>query len=483
MQIIIKKSDKTNKLIIMDRSEYNMKALNHLQSTHNYTITTLTKAQITQSTIEKYNSIITSITRSNLSTDNKKQLIKYTRPHAKQIRFPVIYFNPKTHKEGRPFRPIVSGIQWATENAAILIDEILKPIIITQPHLPKDSFAFIQTIETTQYNLLPIDHENIHLVTFDVTALYTSIPTYHAIQRITDTFTESPHAIPTHIITQLAAFVITNNYFTFMDIIYKQTHGVAMGNPAGASIANIYMIQWDKIIRKHKSYIQNVHLYTRYLDDGFIIWIGPIPELNAFIAFINTIDPNIQITANHGKSITYLDIDLLLTPNNIILTRTHRKPTAPTTYLSYTSSHPQHIKKNLPRSILFRSFIICNTQPSFTLEMQQIKQRFINSKYPTSIIDQAFAKTISQYGIPTFPNQYQYNIARKEALKNIGIKHDRATNQIYLPITYNPYINTKQFTNNTAIHTALPSCNQNFTAITSFKQPNNLLRHLTRSNI
>jgi len=70
MQIIIKKSDKTNKLIIMDRSEYNMKALNHLQSTHNYTITTLTKAQITQSTIEKYNSIITSITRSNLSTDN-----------------------------------------------------------------------------------------------------------------------------------------------------------------------------------------------------------------------------------------------------------------------------------------------------------------------------------------------------------------------------------------------------------------------------
>jgi hypothetical protein len=44
--------------------------------------------------------------------------------------------------------------------------------------------------------------------------------------------------------------------------------------------------------------------------------------------------------------------------------------------------------------------------------MQQIKQRFINSKYPTSIIEQSLAKKISQYGLPTLPNQYQYYIAR-----------------------------------------------------------------------
>jgi hypothetical protein len=468
----------------MDRSEYDHKAYEHLINTIHYKPIIKTQALITQSTIDKYKTIITTITRSNLSKEDKQQLIKYTRPHANQTRFPSIYFNPKTHKEGRPLRPIVSGIRWATENAAILLDEILKPHIAINTHLPKDSFQFIQSIEHIQYNLLAQDHNLIQLVTFDVTALYTSIPQYHAIQRITDTFNQHPHTIPTHIITQLATFVITNNYFTFKEQIYKQAHGIAMGNPAGASIANTYMLEWDKTFNKQTSFTTFAHNYQRYLDDGFLIWIGPTTELDTFITHINTIDKNIQIIAKYGKQVTYLDIDILLTPNNIILTRTHRKDTAAQTYLNYNSAHPQHIKNNLPRSIFFRSFIICNTQSSFTIETQHIKERFHNSKYPLSTINQAFNKTTTQYNIPTTINQYQYNIARKKAISNIGKKPENqsADTKLYLPITYQPHINFKQYTSDTAIHKSLPACNNNFTAITSFKQPYNLLRHLTKSN-
>ena len=352
--IIIKKSDKTNKLVIMDKQQYLVKAYEHLHNTNHYThITTRTQQELIQSTTSSYNKIIEAITRSNLSKDNKQELIKYTRPHSKQVRFPMMYFNPKTHKEGNPLRPIVTGIKWTTENTAILIDELLKPHISTQPHLPKDSFAFISTIENMQHELLAYDHKDIQLVTFDVTSLYTNIPQYHAIQRITDLFTSTPHIIPTSIITQMATYIITNNYFTFNSEIYKQSHGIAMGNPAGASIANIYMIEWDRILRTQAAFHTHTLNYQRYLDDGFLIWIGTQEELTSFITQTNNIDRNIQIIANYGKQVTYLDIELTLTTNIIILTRTHRKPTAAQTYLDYKSSHPKHIKNNLPSSIYF----------------------------------------------------------------------------------------------------------------------------------
>jgi hypothetical protein len=120
----------------MDKQDYNNKALQQLVNTkYNQQITNSTNETIIKETINRYK-----ITTSNdLTSDQKQQLIKYTRPIQKYIRFPRIYFNPKTHKPNNPLRPIISGINWATENVAEALNEALKPIIYSKPHIPSSS--------------------------------------------------------------------------------------------------------------------------------------------------------------------------------------------------------------------------------------------------------------------------------------------------------------------------------------------------------
>ena len=255
-----------------------------------------------------------------------------------------------------------------------------------------------------------------------------------------------------------------------------------MGTPAGGTIANTYMLKWDHTVRT-STFNKYIHTYTRYFDDGFVIWNGPLEQLINFQTYLNTIDQHIHTTSNFGKSITYLDIDMKITEHNIILTRTHHKITSTETYLDYRSSHPKHIKNNLPISILTRSFIICNTLSTFNIEKERIKIRFKNSHYPTKVIHQAINKTISKYNIPTTDNQPAYINSRRIALQSIGNKQQHNDNsKIHLPITYWPYIPISEYFKKPTWTTKLNNCRIKFKKpIVSFKQPPNILRLLTKA--
>ena len=490
--IIIKKADKSNNLIIMNKSDYTTKATEQLDDNRHYeVILNKTITDITTNVINEYDRIKFKITHSNLSKDEKQQLIKNTRPYASSTKFPKIYFNPKTHKENIPLRPIISGINWATEQVAILLDEFLKPLVYAHQHIPKDTFAFLKIIEKEQYSLLSEEHNKLFLLTFDVVALYTNIPNEEATKRVTKLLTNNQinnpilNKIPPQVFTEITKYLLNNNFFTFQNKIFRQKQGIAMGTPAGGSIANTYMIEWDKTIKSSK-YQPFIHTYARYYDDGFMIWNGPEDQLKKFITYMNTVDSNIQTTANYGKTIIYLDIDIKLTDHNIILTRTHRKATASETYLDYRSSHPKHLKDNLPVSIFTRSFLLCNKQSTFNLEKEKIKQRFKNSHFPSRVIEAALNKTITKNNIPTIDNQPSYIESRRKALDLIGnnaVETNRHTNDIYLPVTFWPYLPIKKQFSKPTWASKLPNCRVKFKKpIISFKQPPNILRLLTNAN-
>jgi hypothetical protein len=210
--IIIKKADKSNKLIIMDKVTYTTKALQQLNDTSNFSaIINATTDIITKKVIDNFEPIIRSITRSKLTTEAKQQLIKYIRPYASQTRFPRIYFNPKTHKPDNPLRPIVSGINWATENAAILLDETLKPLIYSHKHIPKDTFQFLKIIEEHQFELLTLNHNNTYIITFDIVSLYTAKPQDTAATRITNLLSTNRSTIPATIFNQLTNYILSRH--------------------------------------------------------------------------------------------------------------------------------------------------------------------------------------------------------------------------------------------------------------------------------
>ena len=213
-------------------------------------------------------------------------------------------------------RPIVSGINWATENSAILLDEVLKPYIYQNKHIPKDNFEFIKILEEQQYGLRPLDHKNIFMGTFDVVSLYTAIPQDTATRRITQLIQLNKNTIPANIFTELTQYILSNNFFSFQGTFYKQEHGIAMGNPAGGAIANTYMLVWDKIIMNHPINSKYLNTYARYYDDGFFIRNGPEDSLTIFLSYINSIDKHIQTTSSYGKTTINLDIQITLTEHN-----------------------------------------------------------------------------------------------------------------------------------------------------------------------
>lgn len=261
-QIIIKKSDKSNKLTIMDKHEYTLKALDHLNDPLSYELKHQIpnsdpqsepntdplghfKLEIAQLVINSFNEHIKKpLLKSKMN--GKGQVLHYISPDKSAMKFPRIYFLPKTHKPGSPFRPIVSTINWLTENASILVDSVLQRELFgtnRYPQLPRDTFSFLRAISNVKLD--PIDHGAIHLVTFDIASLYTSIPQKQASERAYELLKSSQHpqSLAPRLVFNLCQWILKNNFFQFQDRIYHQKHGIAMGNVAGGALANTYLLQ------------------------------------------------------------------------------------------------------------------------------------------------------------------------------------------------------------------------------------------------
>jgi len=316
-QIIIKKSDKSSKLTIMSKAEYSQKALAHLndpqayeliydascfaqqaseaQSTSRHSSPSITcdrlalkKQEIANSVTDAFNKHIKApLLKSKIEC--KSQILHYIAPNNQQMKFPRIYFLPKTHKPGSPFRPIVSTINWLTENASILLDSALQAELFGTdrfPQMPRDSFSFLRALN--KIKLDKINADNNLLVTFDIASLYTSIPQQAASQRAFELLQTSARAqrIPPKLIYNLSQLILKHNYFEFQQRIYHQKHGIAMGNVAGGALANTYLLSWESQFLSNNQYASNLRFYQRYFDDGFLIWSGSEQKLQEF-AFMN----------------------------------------------------------------------------------------------------------------------------------------------------------------------------------------------------
>ena len=99
---------------------------------------------------------------------------------------------------------------------------------------------------------LSVKPEEETLVSFHVSALFTSIPESFALQVInskisTCTSFTNICRIPTEKFIKLLEFTLTNCIFCFNMKFYKQLQGAAMGSSVSPAIANIYMEHSDSL--------------------------------------------------------------------------------------------------------------------------------------------------------------------------------------------------------------------------------------------
>ena len=127
-----------------------------------------------------------------------------------------------------------------TYGVAKELTKILKPLVGKSPHHINSTHDFVEQVKCI--NLAPREC----LSSYDVSALFTSVPVDPALKVIKDLLEKDPNlkertALAVEDITLLLEFCLKNTYFSFQGQFCEQVEGVAWGSPVIHIVANLYM--------------------------------------------------------------------------------------------------------------------------------------------------------------------------------------------------------------------------------------------------
>jgi len=155
---------------------------------------------------------------------------------------PRAYGLAKIHKKDIPLRIIVSFINSPFYSFASFLHKIiLKSLPLARSNII-NSFKLYERFSNFQLN------NNDILLSLDVVSLFTNVPTELAISGLKNKwfYISKNTSIPLDEFLIAITFVLSSTYFTFDDVIYKQTFGnkgepTPMGSPLLPLIADIIL--------------------------------------------------------------------------------------------------------------------------------------------------------------------------------------------------------------------------------------------------
>ena len=158
---------------------------------------------------------------------------------------PKFYGLPKIHKPDTPLGPILSSCGTVTYGVAKKLSKILKPFVGESLHHINSTHDFVEQIK--QITLSPGEC----LSSYDVSALFTSVPVDPGLGDIKDLLEKDPilkdrTVFTVNDIILLLKFCLKNPHFSFQDQFYEQVEGVAMGSPVSPFLANLYMEYFEQ---------------------------------------------------------------------------------------------------------------------------------------------------------------------------------------------------------------------------------------------
>ncbi|XP_071344169.1 uncharacterized protein [Trachinotus anak] len=330
-----------------------------------------------------------------------------------QDSIPCLYGLPKIHKEGAPLRPIASSINSVTYNIAKHIANILAPLVGNTPHHIQNSIDFVSKAR----NLKMEPDET--MVSYDVTSLFTCIPTVEASATVRERLTQDnslqnrTNLKPGHI-CQLLDLCLNTTYFQFDGKFYRQKHGCAMGSPVSPIVANLYTEEVENRALNSFEGITPSHWF-RYVDDT---WVKiKTKEKQAFTEHINSVDQNIKFTREDvmDNSLPFLDCDVHMKKDRSLHIGVYRKPTHTDQYLLFDSHHPLEHKLGVIRTLQHRADNVPTSSQAQRVEHKHLRGAFTSCGYP----NWTFVKTASA--------------SRKKSSKMVEKEKPNKRNNIIIP--------------------------------------------------
>ena len=296
---------------------------------------------------------------------------------------PRLYGLPKVHKTGVPLRPILSMSGSPQYRISKWLCEMLKPVVnYYGTRCVQDSFVFSDTVKATKLS------QNGYMCSFDVVSLFTNVPLKEVIDICAcaiyhdDDIQTQPTSLTEKSFRELLQMVTSGVEFSFDDLMYRQTDGVAMGSPLGPLLANIFVGYYERRIPDNEW----PEMYSRFVDDVFSHFESK--ELSVrFGQRLNGLHPALRFTSEgeHEDSLPFMDVRVTRTSDGLV-TSLYRKPTFTGLYMRWDSYSPTEYKVNLVRTLTHRARRICSSS-TLDAELRTLRSIFLRNGYPGHVLD------------------------------------------------------------------------------------------------
>ena len=112
------------------------------------------------------------------------------------------------------------------------------------------------------------------MTSYDVKALFTSVPVDPSIHIVQQKLTQDPTlhqrtSMSIQNIATLLEFCRKNTYLLFQGKYYEQVQDTAMGSPISPLIANLFMEEFE--VKALSTFSHPPSLWLRFVDDTFVI--------------------------------------------------------------------------------------------------------------------------------------------------------------------------------------------------------------------
>ena len=234
------------------------------------------------------------------------------------------------------------------------------------------------------------------MCSFDVVSLFTKVPLEETIKICADALYRDDDVEPEYTtlsedsLCSLLRMVTSGVEFSFEDVMYRQTDGVAMGSPLGPVLADIF-VGWCESRIPDEAWPQ---MYCRFVDDSFA-HVDHRQDCERFLEILNSLHPALQFTCEleiDGR-LPYLDVLIEKSKNDGILTSIYRKPTFTGLYIIWDSFCATKYKVNLVRNLVQRAHRICSDS-KLDEELSTLKSVFSRNGYPLDLLSRPVQRNL-----------------------------------------------------------------------------------------